>query len=190
MSMDISRRQRLIRVTQMAHQRLDNILLVKSLNTRSRYEHYLYAVWAARWPTECALKNSDAIHIYPAWTNRAICPALRRDIADVCQTDAPVFPELAVGLMSVAQILGVLYVLEGSALGARVLERQAASIGMTAYFGARHLAHQTSQPGAWAEFMTILANIPLTRSGEEECLVAAVTTFARYEATFACLADC
>lgn len=52
--------------------------------------------------------------------------------------------------------LGALYVLEGSALGARLLYAQAQAIGLSANFGARHLAAQIAAPERWMAFQDFL----------------------------------
>lgn len=51
-----------------------------------------------------------------------------------------------------SQRLGLAYVLEGSALGAQILQRQARALGFDAGHGARHLAAQTDRPGRWQSF--------------------------------------
>ena len=53
-------------------------------------------------------------------------------------------------------VIGALYVLEGSALGARVLIGQAEALGFDAKFGARHLAKQADARDRWVEFQTFL----------------------------------
>ena len=52
-------------------------------------------------------------------------------------------------------LYGVLYVLEGSALGSRVLFERAQALGLSATHGARHLA-QASAIDSWRNFLTHL----------------------------------
>jgi len=52
--------------------------------------------------------------------------------------------------------LGMMYVLEGSALGAHVLMAQAEQLGMTATRGARHLARQIADGTRWPAFLRVL----------------------------------
>lgn len=52
--------------------------------------------------------------------------------------------------------LGALYVLEGSALGARLLRRRAAALGFDESFGAGHLAAQVADPTRWRRFLLLL----------------------------------
>ena len=60
------------------------------------------------------------------------------------------------GNWSAWSALGLAYVLEGSALGARLLDRQARALGLDAGFGARHLAAQTADLAAWHTFLGAL----------------------------------
>ena len=52
--------------------------------------------------------------------------------------------------------MGMVYVLEGSGLGARVLFKRAEALGLTRDFGARHLAAQVASPDSWREFLAVL----------------------------------
>ncbi len=52
--------------------------------------------------------------------------------------------------------LGALYVIEGSALGAMLLRKQAQQLGLSENYGARHLASQTSEPARWRSFVAKL----------------------------------
>ena len=183
------RRTTLRHATNEAHARLDGaIASAELLNSRGRYEAYLKATWAARRPCEVALENSDVAELYPAWPRRRICHALMQDIVDVSHAPpAEAYAALTVPL-TIGQSLGILYVLEGSALGARMLKSQVAAIGMTADFGARHMAAQTSEPRAWGAFLSLLERTELDTAEEELCAKAAVDAFARFEQAFQRLA--
>lgn len=65
-----------------------------------------------------------------------------------------------------ARLLGVLYVLEGSSLGAQLLVKQAALLGLSEHNGARHLASQTSDPKRWPAFVKILESNGATSTGD------------------------
>lgn len=77
------------------------------------------------------------------WRPGVILPQLKLDLIDLRSTShAPVtlgMPE------DRTRMLGVLYVIEGSSLGARLLFRRAAAIGYSSNFGARHLAAQIAR---------------------------------------------
>jgi heme oxygenase len=188
MSIDGSeRRQRLRCATQPAHARLDALIDATGLlGSRARYARYLEATWAARRPAERALDALGSSLLYAAWPERSMCEALSQDIVDVAgsppvedsQWDLPAAP------LSPGQALGVLYVLEGSALGARLLERRVAAIGMTSAFGARHMARQTARPRAWAAFVKVLDRTVLDPPDDQLCMSAAVDTFHAFERAF------
>jgi heme oxygenase len=71
--------------------------------------------------------------------------------------------------------LGVAYVLEGSALGARLLARRAAALGFDADHGARHLARQTSDMDRWKRFLGELDAIPA--EDREQVIAGAASAF-------------
>jgi len=185
MTIDSSqRRQRLRRATQSAHARLDTLIEdMGFLQDPSRYGRYLGATWAARKPAELALHASAADGVYAAWPERSVCHALGQDIVDVTAALPRETLSWAAPL-SPGQALGVLYVLEGSALGARLLEQRAAAIGMTPTFGARHMARQTAQPKAWAAFVEILDDTALDLDDDALCIAAATDTFHAFEQAF------
>lgn len=57
-------------------------------------------------------------------------------------------------------LLGTLYVIEGSSLGARVLYRRAQKLGLTELFGARHLAAQAQSGERWKRLLELLEAAP------------------------------
>jgi heme oxygenase len=128
--------------------------------------------------------TANATRFFSKQPGRRLCDVLSEDLVDVSheRPDEPAgtWP----GTLCEAESFGVLYVLEGSALGAHVLAKRAAAIGMTPCFGARHLAHQISQPHAWMAFIDLLTQIPMTPSDEELCVAAALVTFERYQRAF------
>ena len=79
-------------------------------------------------------------------------------------------------------LMGIVYVLEGSGLGARVLYKRAQSIGLSQAFGARHLATHVGHPDSWREFLALLENAePLDM---ERVSQASMMTFEHAERAF------
>ena len=76
-----------------------------------------------------------------------------------------------------AELLGALYVLEGSALGARLIMKSAQALGLGATFGARHLAAQAGDALAWRSYLDLLLNAPLDDAGEATLHRAAAAVF-------------
>jgi heme oxygenase len=72
---------------------------------------------------------------------------LVRDLDDLQAEPLPDVPFAMA--FDVAGVLGTLYVLEGSGLGARVLFKDALKLGLSQHYGARHLAMQAASLGAW-----------------------------------------
>lgn len=64
--------------------------------------------------------------------------------------------------------MGVHYVLEGSALGARVLCKQVAALGLNRDYGARHLWAQAATLESWRGFLNALNN----DAGDETAMIA------------------
>ena len=80
-------------------------------------------------------------------------------------------------LRSVSHAMGSLYVLEGSALGARLLVRQAAALGFDEAGGAVHLSEQAADIGHWRAFIDLLGRLgPLDL---DRMIEAANDSFAR-----------
>lgn len=106
------------------------------------------------------------------WKPQKIAAVLNEDIIDLALT--PLEPHHydwpARACASFA--LGVHYVLEGSALGARVLCRQVSALGLTSAHGARHLWTQASAPENWRDFVDVLN----AHDGNEAALIAGADT--------------
>lgn len=141
-----SRRFLLREATAKAHAALE--ARVGALTSRGAYEAYLLGLHAFRAPVEPLLAAA-----LPGFTPDLIAAELAADLRDLGLR--PIAPEPAPDVATPARALGALYVLEGSALGARVLLPQVATLGFDADHGARHLALQAKGAG-WREFVARL----------------------------------
>jgi heme oxygenase len=181
---DITRRFRLRNATRAEHARLDALITGAGfLTTRSRYLNYLAATLAAREAVERALDAAGAEKAFPDWPRRRIAMDLRRDLQDLGHT-ASVSGASGFEVSSHAEILGALYVLEGASLGARLLQTAAATLGMDAGFGARHMATQTADRTIWPRFTSLLDAAEFDRAGEAECARMAAHVFERFEQSY------
>lgn len=147
--------------------------------SRASYVRYLATMHGVRSTLERALDCSGAARIYPCWPSRRIAGRLADDLRDLGVEPAP-FARMdaqAVQALDEARMLGLLYVLEGSALGARLLARAADAAGYSAAFGARHLHAQTADPFAWRSLVAILDAADLDPAGEAACIRAATDAF-------------
>src|ERR1700760_1662271 len=148
------RRTRLKHMTADAHARLDARVEQRGFfSGEEGYRHYLQATWRARAATESVLDWNGVQHLYPIWPQRRLTALIRRDMQDVGLQVGEQQAPAAAAVGRAGGLLGALYVLEGSALGARIIGRRVVELGMTQDFGARHLNCQTSSNGAWAAFL-------------------------------------
>lgn len=112
------------------------------------YHAYLRGTYAFRASLEPVLAQGIGD---PGWQPEYLLLPLCADMADLGLELAP--PPAAPVLDSPAAIVAALYVVEGSALGARVIARRARELGFHDSHGARHLARQTAQHGRWPRFL-------------------------------------
>ena len=116
----------------------------------------------------------DALDRQGSWEVERLADWIDADLSDlgrdpVATACFPVMPN------SDAFALGVAYVLEGSALGARLLLRRASELGFDGDHGARHLVRQTNDNGRWKRFLVELdAVAPADR---EQVVAGAASAF-------------
>src|SRR5262245_6049877 len=140
---------RLRQATADAHAMLDKQFGQYDLRQRSDYRHFLEASAAALLPLEDALLEAGVEHIFPDWSLRSRRRALLEDLARVGGAARPLAgpPPLNFG-----QILGTMYVLEGSRLGAQILLKRVAHSSDPVVAGATaYLSHGAGQH-LWRSF--------------------------------------
>lgn len=159
--------------TASTHQQLDE--LVGAFATDEQYKTFVLSSFRFRLAAERASSESDL------WEPLFLVDDLRADLADLGLTVPPA-ASVTLQLATPSEKLGALYVLEGSALGARLLQRRAEVLGFTATFGARHLAHQTGNNGRWKRFLAVLDHQQLDRdaalAAAQRVFEAALTIYA------------
>lgn len=151
MKHDPTRRFVLRAETADAHAALD--AAVGPLDSLEAYRRYLRGLHAFRVTAEAQLDGA-------AWQPVALAGLIAADMADLA---VPAQPPVALEVLEVAgpsEALGLAYVLEGSALGARLLWRDAEALGLGAARGARHLAEQTADKARWPAFCAALDAAP------------------------------
>lgn len=129
---------------------------VGDLSTRGGYVRYVRGLYLFRSGVETWLASSTVATSH-RWQAAPLAPSLRYDLADLGQR-IPELHRYPPTDMSddIATLLGVLYVVEGSALGAKVLTRSARRLGFSDKFGARHLAVQREAAANWPAFAAML----------------------------------
>lgn len=180
----VSRRFALREATAAAHTRVESIIGEAGLFGSLRgYRRYLEATYVMRAGLERDLDLSLAAHLWPQWPDRRIARLVAQDIADL--DFEPPKLTMRAQAQDWPEALGVLYVLEGSSLGARLLVRSAADLGLTGAFGARHLHAQAGTPHAWRSFVALLDTVPLSSDGERACRAAANAAFDAFASAYA-----
>jgi heme oxygenase len=138
--------------TRSLHERLDTA--VGGFETVEQYRCYLKGLRRFRAAMDGALKRV----VWPSsWSFRptALAAALDKDAIDVSLSPSDnIAPRI--DLSDNSALLGSLYVLEGSTLGARILRQRAAALGLDENFGARHLAVMSKDIAQWQSFLLLL----------------------------------
>ncbi len=164
--------------TQSSHRRLDLALSWLDLGSPRYYAGFLRGQAEALFPLEAALDQHDISNIMSDWPQRVRTPSLEHDLAAM---DVSCDPLPAPNFKNAADMLGAVYVLEASRMGARVMLARLAqhpesnSIGATAYlrhgFGKRF----------WPSFLTLLENHPAAQADTASVVQGAEVAFGMFE---------
>jgi heme oxygenase len=117
----LSARAFLREATSAGHERVDALYSALDLSDRGDYRLFLTGIAGAFLPIEAAAERGGAERLLPDWGARRRADMLRRDLAALGES----VPALArvPDLASDAEILGAVYVLEGSRLGGAILRK-------------------------------------------------------------------
>lgn len=146
------RRFELRDITADAHGRLD--ATVGSFSTIEEYRRYVVGLSSFRSAMDGVLQR---LSWPPSWGWRPteVVEALRQDERALGLPPSPdMRPDLR--LSDRSSLLGALYVLEGATLGARLLKRRAAELGLGEANGAKHLALMSGDISQWQAFLALL----------------------------------
>jgi heme oxygenase (biliverdin-IX-beta and delta-forming) len=154
------RRFALKRATNEAHERVERVVRDAGMfDTREGFRRYLTATYEMRARYERLLDINGADRVWADYSTRKIAGLVAQDIADL--GGVAISPEPAhEKKYSAGELLGVMYVLEGSSLGARILVKSVTDMGLSASFGARHLFKQAEDRGAWRSFIAAMTASP------------------------------
>lgn len=151
-----SRRNVLRQLTSQNHEALEE--LVGPIESLADYKRYLIGISGFRLPLERDFSEVVFPEFFGVWRPQQIGDLLIQDAADL-ELVVKVTKSVS-ELDSAETMLGKLYVLEGSSLGANIILKQVATVGLNAEYGARHLARQTCNPTRWRQFIEILDQHP------------------------------
>ncbi|WAC29225.1 biliverdin-producing heme oxygenase [Ancylobacter sp. SL191] len=171
-----TRAKRLKAATTAAHEVVDTtVMSAQPFASRANYERFLRFQYRLHRHVEPLYAAPAFQTLLPDLAERSRLDALEQDFADLGVT-APVAdfgPE-----RPLAEALGWLYVVEGSNMGAAFLAKDAAKIGFSSEFGARHLAGHAEGRGLhWRRFTAGLDSVELTEAEERAAEVAATAAF-------------
>jgi heme oxygenase len=133
--------------THEAHERLDALFSSFDLTHRAGYGDFLMAQAGAFESVETALDRAGAAEVVADWAERRRADALAADLA-VMGLAAP-DPIAAPAFATEAEVLGGLYVLEGSRLGGAMLVRSVPDTLPKTFLS-------PGNPAAWRAFVTVL----------------------------------
>lgn len=176
-------REKLRSATRDLHTRLDSIVAQDDIAQEQGYCRFLLANAEALLAVEQALERSQVLAVMPDWPHRSRSSALLADMDGLCLRPLAI-PDRFPGLRTRAQIVGALYVLEGSRLGSAVLHgRAAASASEAVRSNVRFLTHGRGL-GLWKSFLAQLDRELTAPDLQDEAAAAARTVFAAFEAAF------
>lgn len=149
------RRNALKQATASAHEALD--AMVGSFATVADYRRYLAGIAAFRLPVEAWLLSVSLPPAFSDWQPGYVRDELKADLVDLGAPEPA--PAEAFSPPEGDGVVGLLYVLEGSSLGARLLAKRAEALGFSAKYGARHLFSQAGNFSNWRAFSARMENV-------------------------------
>jgi heme oxygenase len=170
-------REKLKRAIASAHSDLDARFGTYRLTSVDGYRRFLEASAAALLPLEAALEHAGVADRFPDWSQRTRRAAI---MADLEQIGGAVHSLPAIAALSHNEMLGTMYVLEGSRLGAKYLLRVVADCGEPLIAAATgYLRHGNGLP-LWRTFLAKLESEPVTQGDEAEIASGATVAFAAF----------
>lgn len=181
----ISVRNALRAGTAQAHRDIEQVL--GTIETREQYARYLTGMYRFRAPLEMALRSAVFPEFFNTWRPLYVAPLMRQDMTDLHlaipeNATAYHLPEDEAGL------LGLLYVVEGSSMGARLIYKSLSGAGIDEDFGARHLARLSAANQQWSQFASLLEQAD--RVGASRAIGVANQVFSYISACFSEPPEC
>ncbi len=172
-----SRARRLRNASHEAHEQVDAAVMAATpFASRERYARFLRFQHRLHRRVEALYADPALAAHLPGLAERSRLAPLEQDFADLgLERPAP-----AEGLaLPLPEALGWLYVVEGSNMGAALLAREAAGLGLDEGFGARHLAGHAEGRGLhWRRFTAALDAVALSPEEDARAEAAARAAFA------------
>jgi heme oxygenase len=180
---DASRALRLRAATHAAHERLDaTITAQQPFASRERYGCFLKMQYGFHHQIDALYSRDDLAALLPDLGDRRRLELIRQDLVDL-NVVVPDVGRTAGAVLDLPSALGWLYVAEGSNLGAAFLLKEAAKLGLSEEFGARHLAAAPEGRGLqWKSFTAALNRVDLAKTDEARVIAGAEAAFAHVQA--------
>ncbi|MFT3965381.1 MAG: biliverdin-producing heme oxygenase [Sphingobium sp.] len=179
--------QRLKAGTHDVHEGVDrSIMSAASFASMERYGEFLAVQYLFHRDVDALYGHATLQALLPDLVERRRLSLVEADLADLGLTPPttetqPVF--IAGTEPDLPTALGWLYVAEGSNMGAALLRKEAAKLGLSDEQGARHLAPAPIRPAAhWRAFTAGLDAAALTEEEEARAVAGAQAAFARVQA--------
>lgn len=173
--------------TEATHGGLDAAIMAeRPFADRERYGRFLAVQHAFHRDVDALYVDPALGRLLPGLAALRRLPLVVRDRADLGVSGqeppgAPVFRDG--GPHDLATSLGWLYVAEGSNLGAAFLLKEAAKLGLSDTFGARHLAPAAEGRGLhWRTFAAALDGVELSEDEDRRVIEGATAAFERVRA--------
>ena len=176
---EAARIQRLKAMTDATHRQLDGrIMAAEPFASRERYAKFLLVQHRFHGDVAPLYASAALNALLPDFADRCRMEAVKQDVVDLGGQADAVLP--STGELTTAAALGWVYVAEGSNLGAAFLLKEAAKLGLSEEFGARHLAgHPEGRGLHWRNFVAAYNALPLTEAEEQEAAEGAKAAFRR-----------
>ncbi|MDI6027336.1 biliverdin-producing heme oxygenase [Corticibacterium sp. UT-5YL-CI-8] len=164
-----------------AHERLDKrIMAGNPFADRDRYGMFVTVQHHFHRDIDALYSKRELDRLLPDLAGRRRLGLIEQDLADlglaIPQAGAPLFCAEA----DIPTALGWLYVAEGSNLGAAFLLKEAAKLGLSETFGARHLAGAPEGRGLhWRTFTAALDALELDAAEEQKVVDGGDAAFRR-----------
>lgn len=184
--LDLPLSKRLKALTSESHQSVDDsIMSAASFEDQAGYVRFLIVQYLFHRDLAALYDDSRLQALLPDLAERGRLAQVAADLSDLDHdlpaAEAPIFT--AGEDHDLPTALGWLYVVEGSKLGGALLRKEAARIGLSDDFGARHLAPTPDGPAAhWRAFAQALDAVPLDTQEDQRAGEGALAAFARVQA--------
>lgn len=159
--------------TRAAHERVDAAFGGYDLRDRDSYRDFLTAHAQALLPIEAWLDANGAAKLIPDWAERKRGDALLADLAEI--GGAAPATDIFLCDPTPDDVLGVVYVVEGSRLGGRYLARRLGADQPRRYLD------PDQDAGKWQLFLSLLDNFLYDETSRARAVHGALYAFDRFE---------